>query len=252
MVRKRIVTVLTLLDGILFRTKLFEADYRYTHSFVDTWSVDEVVVLDITRHGCRRPASDRNDFTRVVQRLARDCFVPLAAGGGIRNLDDVRSFMGIGADKVVINTAAINQPQFIEEIARQYGSQCVIVSIDARRGMNGGYETYTSWGQHPTGLHPAEWAREAQNRGAGEILITSIEKDGSLQGYDLQLCRAVSDAVSIPVLVCGGAGNWQHFVEGFEIGRASAVCTTCIYHFTESSIMSAKKYLTKTGIKVRP
>ena len=247
MLRKRLVTVLTFNDGVLFRTKLFEPDYRYTLNFVDAWSIDEIAVLDITRPS----QGDRENFFKVIEQFARGCFVPLAAGGGIRSLEDVKRYLGLGADKVVVNTRAIERPEFITEIARLYGSQCVVLSIDAKKKEGGGYEVYSHFGGRETGLDPADWARRGEELGAGEILITSIDRDGSLQGYDLDLCRRVSDAVNAPVLILGGAGNWKHFVEGFAEGCASAVCTQNIYHFTESSIRSAKTYLKGAGVEVR-
>ncbi|MFQ5763666.1 MAG: imidazole glycerol phosphate synthase subunit HisF [Rhodospirillales bacterium] len=245
MLRHRLVTVLTFNDGTLFRTKLFEPDYRYTHNFVDSWLVDEIVMLDVTRTG-----GDNKAFLDVVGRFAHDCFVPLAVGGGIRTLADVRTFTAMGADKVVVNSGAVERPELISEIASAYGSQCVVLSIDARK-TDGGYEVYAGCGGKATGLDPAEWAKEGENLGAGEVLITSVERDGSLQGYDLDLCRRVSDAVTVPVLVLGGAGTWKHFVEAIEQGGASAVCTQNIYHFTESSILSAKKFLADHGVAVR-
>jgi cyclase len=246
MLRKRLVTVLTFSDGVLFRTKLFRPDYRYTHNFVDTWSVDEIAALDVTRPG----EGERGNFFKVVSHLARNCFVPLAAGGGIRSLDDVKRFMDVGADKVVVNTGAVRRPELISEIARGYGAQCVVLSIDAGRTADGGYEVRSDFGARPAGLDPAAWARRGEALGAGEILVTSIERDGSLEGYDLELCRRVIAAVRVPVLVLGGAGSWKHFVDGFSVG-ASAVCTQNIYHFTDTSIQSAKKFLAKHGIPVR-
>ena len=247
MVRKRLITVLTFNNGVLFRTKLFVPDYRYTLNFVDAWSVDEIVALDITRPG----EGEKENFYKAVSWLAGKCFVPLAAGGGVKTIDDFRTLLSIGADKVIINTAAVKSPGFITEAAKLYGSQCVVVSIDAKSNGNSGYETFTSNGAEQTGLDPVEWSRKAQDLGAGEILITSIEKDGSLEGYDNELNQAVSEAIDIPLLVCGGAGKWQDFVDGFVKGKASAVCTTNIYHFTEASIKSAKQYLKKADIPVR-
>lgn len=246
MLRKRLITVLTFNDGVLFRTKLFTPDYRYTLNFVDAWSVDEIVVLDVTR-----PATgSRDNFFPVVRDFARRCFVPLTAGGGIRSLDDARRLIDLGADKVAVNTGALDRPALIGEIAKLYGAQCVVCAIDARRAGNG-YETMAEFGSRPTGLAPEDWARRAEAAGAGEILLTSIERDGSLQGYELELCRRVAEAVRIPVLICGGAGAWSHFVDGFAKGGASAVCTANIYHFTESSIASAKQFLHRAGIPVR-
>lgn len=247
MLRNRLITVLTFNNGVLFRTKDFNPDYRYTLNFVDAWSIDEIVVLDISRPG----QGDRENFHRVVDHFARRCFVPLTAGGGVRTIDDFKTMLGVGADKVAINTEAVRRPEFIFEAAQRYGSQCVTVSIDAKKNGSGRYEVFARFGTEPTGLDPVEWARRAEELGAGEILITSIEKDGSLEGYDNELNRMVSAAVSIPVLVCGGAGKWHDFVDGFTAGKATAVCTTNIYHFTEASIRSAKAYLDRAGVCVR-
>jgi cyclase len=243
--RNRLVTVLTLNDGVLFRTKEFIPDYRYTLNFVDLWSIDELIVLDVTRPG----QGDRAHFYDAVSTLAANCFVPLAVGGGVRTLDDARMLLSVGADKVVINSGAFERRELIAEIATAYGAQCAVVAIDARQ--HAGYEVFSHFGARPTGYAPAAWARQAEQLGAGEIMITSIEKDGSLEGYDNVLNRLVSDAVTVPVLACGGAGNWQHFVDAFRDGGASAVCTTNIYHFTETSIRSAKRFLDRAGIAVR-
>lgn len=247
MLRKRLVTVLTFNDGVLFRTKLFEPDYRYTLNFVDAWSVDEVVILDVTRPG----KGDRENFYKVVDHFARSCFVPLAVGGGIRDLDEVRKLMRMGADKVVLNTGALERPEFITETARLYGAQCVVLSIDGKKTGEGEYEAYSTFGTTPTGMTPAEWAAKGEELGAGEVLITSIERDGWLQGYDLDLCRQVTEAVNVPVLVLGGAGSWKHFSEAFDDCGVSAVCTQNIFHFTEQSIHSAKAFLARKGIDVR-
>jgi len=246
-VRNRLVTVLTLNDGILFRTKHFTPDYRYTSNFVDLWSIDEIVVLDVTRPG----HGERAHFYDAVSRLAENCFVPLAVGGGVRSFADARMLLSVGADKIVVNTGALERPELITEIATAYGAQCVVVSIDAQPLGEGRYDVRSHFGATSTGLSPGQWARRAESLGAGEIFITSIDKDGSLEGYDNELNKLVSDAVAVPVLVCGGAGNWQHFVDGFRIGGASAVCTTNIYHFTDTSIRSAKRFLEQAGISIR-
>jgi imidazole glycerol-phosphate synthase subunit HisF len=247
MLRNRLITVLTLNDGVLFRTKQFVPDYRYTLNFVDQWSIDEVVALDITRPG----HGDRAHFYDVVSKLATNCFVPLAVGGGVRSLDDAQTLLNVGADKVVVNTGALERPALIQEIARAYGAQCVVLAMDVRRMASGAYEVHSTFATRATGRDPQSWAREAETLGAGEILVTSIERDGSLEGYDNVLNRSVANAVTVPVLVAGGAGQWQHFVDAFVIGGASAVCTTNIYHFTDTSVRSAKRFLQKSGIPVR-
>ncbi len=246
MLRKRIITVLTLNDGTLFRTKLFTPDYRYTLNFVDAWSVDEIVMLDVTRG----TAPDRTSFFETVGTFAENCFVPISVGGGIRALDDVKRYMDAGADKVVINTGALERPALITEIANAYGAQCVVLSIDARK-TDTGYEVMSAAGSQPTGRDPVAWASEGEALGAGEILITSIERDGSLEGYDLDLCETVAAAVTVPVQVLGGCGNWKHMEAAFKIPGIAAACTQNIYHFTEASISSAKKYLARRNIDVR-
>jgi cyclase len=231
MVRKRLIAVLTMNNGVLFRTRNFIPDYRYTFNFVDAWSVDEVVLLDITRLG----EGTRQNFFKVVSLFAKNCFVPLTVGGGVRSIDDFKILLSIGADKVVINTQALLKPTFITEAAKLFGSQCVVVSLDTKHNGGEDYEVLSHFGTRPTGLTAQEWAK----------------MDGTLQGYDNRLNKMVSDAVDIPVLVCSGAGNWKNFLDGFKEGGASGVCTTNIYHFTESSIKSAKQYLIRAGIDMR-
>ena len=247
MVRKRLITVLTVNNGVLFRTRNFIPDYRYTLNFVDAWSVDEVVLLDITRPG----EGDRENFFETVKHFSRNCFVPLTVGGGVRSVEDFRILLNMGADKVAINTCAIHRPEFVTEAARLYGSQCVVVSIDAKQEDDGRYGVYTDLGTKRYPAEPGDWARSAQECGAGEILVQSIDKDGTLEGYDNTLNRLVSEAVAVPVLVCSGAGKWSNFVDGFRSGGASGVCTTNIYHFTETSIKSAKQFIHHAGIDVR-
>ncbi len=247
MLRKRLIVVLTLNDGVLFRTRNFVPDYRYTLNFVDMWLVDELVVLDITRPG----QGERAHFYQAVEEIAGRCFVPLAVGGGVRDLAEVKTLMEAGADKVVVNSEAVRRPALINEIAESYGSQCVVVSIDAKRVPDDGYRVFIDHGKHQTELDPADWAVTCQQRGAGEIFLTSIDRDGMLEGYDNELNEGVSQRVQIPLLVCGGAGNWKHFADGFRRGGGDAVCTTNIYHFTDKSIMAAKKFLERKDIPVR-
>jgi cyclase len=182
-IRKRLITVLTFNNGILFRTKDFIPDYRYTFNFVDAWSIDEIVVLDVTRPG----EGERENFYHVISQFAERCFVPLAAGGKVKSIDDFHIFLSIGADKVTINTEAFRNPKIITEAAQIFGSQCVVVSIDAKKNENGVYEVYIENGSIPTGMDPATWAIIAAECGAGEVMISSIDKDGSLEGYDNDL-----------------------------------------------------------------
>lgn len=208
--------------------------------------VDELVFLDITatRDG-RSP-----DFN-MVDELADECFMPLAVGGGVRTVEDVRRLLRVGADKVVINTAAVETPLLIRQVAQRFGSQCLVVSIDAMRRADGKYEVYTHAGTVPTGRDPVLLAREAEALGAGEILITSIERDGTMTGYDLELTSCVSQAVSIPVIAAGGAGSYEHMAQAVNIGKASAVAAASLFHFTQQTPLEAKRYLREQNINVR-
>ena len=247
MLRNRLITVLTFNNGILFRSKNFIPDYRYTLNFVDSWLVDEIIILDITRE--RKKSSEK--FYENVKKFAQDCFVPLTVGGLVSSESDFSKLLHCGADKIAINTKAIENPDLITTGAKKYGSQCVVVSIDVRKKQDGKYEVFSKCGTFATGLDPVKWAKKVQDYGAGEIMLTSIDKDGSLEGYDNNLNSMVSEAVEIPVLVSGGAGKWQDFVDGIKIGKAAGVCTTNIYHFTASSIVSAKNFMHDKGVHIR-
>jgi len=187
----------------------------------------------------------------VLANVAGECFMPLTAGGGISTLDDIRTLLKAGADKVSVNTAAVRRPAFITEGARAFGSQCIVVSIDAKMVGDGKYEVFTHSGTRPTGLDPVDWARQVADAGAGEILLTSIDRDGTRMGYDLDLIRMVSGAVNIPVIASGGVGKLQDLVDGITLGHASAVAAASIFHFTDQSPIKAKAYMRRKGIKVR-
>jgi cyclase len=250
MLRKRIISVLMINDGVLFRTKNFNPDYRYTLNFVDSWNIDEIVMLDITR---KKTIESENNFFKIVETVASKCFVPMAVGGGIRSIKDVSKFMDSGADKVVINTGAIRDPSIITEISKSYGMQSLVLSVDFKKVSTekNRFEVFSDFGSNPTGLDPLSWCKKGESYGAGEIIINSIDRDGSLMGYEIDLCKLLSKELTIPILISGGAGNWKHFEEGFVKGNADAVCTSNIYHFTETSINSAKKYLKSKNISIR-
>ena len=239
----RLIVCLTINDGVLFRTKLFEPDYMYTHNFVDAWEVDELVIVDITR-GVR----DRKKFLRTVRDISDKAFVPITLGG-VHSSSCVAEFFNHGADKVLINTAAIEQPSLVTRIAEKYGNQAVVTGIDVKETADG-YRVFSHQGTVDTGKTPTSWAMEAERLGSGEILLTSIDLDGSLQGYDLTLTKAVVDSVSVPVVPLGGAGAWPHFVDAIKVG-AHGVATQNIYHFTSSSILSAKRVMKDNNITVR-
>lgn len=208
--------------------------------------VDELIYLDITATNQGRPP----DF-QTVDELADECFMPLTVGGGVRSVEDVRRLLQVGADKVAINTAAVETPELIRKVADRFGAQCVVVSIDARRHADGSYEVYTHSGTVGTGKDPVWLAKEMESLGAGEILLTSIDRDGTMSGYDVELVRRASAAVSIPVIASGGAGTYAHIAEVLQEGKASAVAAASIFHFTEQTPLEAKGYLRAQGFRVR-
>lgn len=209
--------------------------------------VDELVLVDIVAH----KSGDCLDF-ESVNEFGEDCFVPLTVGGGITRVDQVQKLLRAGADKVSVNTAAYSRPELVSEIARRHGAQCVVASIDVRKDPAAGrWHCFSQAGQHPTGREVRQWAHEIEDRGAGEILITSIDRDGTLQGYDLALIEAVVSAVKIPVIASGGAGNYQHMVDAIKNAGASAVAAASIFHFTEQTPAGAKAAMGAAGIPVR-
>lgn len=211
----------------------------------DKQGADELVLLDITA------SSDaRNIMTDIVSHVANSIFIPFTVGGGIRTVDDFTQLLRAGADKVSVNSAAIKRPDIINEAAYKFGSQCVVAAIDAKR-KDGSWEVYINGGRVPMGIDAVEWAREAEKRGAGEILLTSMDCDGQKQGYDLELTRAVSESVGIPVIASGGAGALEHFKDAFTLGKADAVLAASLFHFGEIPIPVLKEYLHKENIPVR-
>lgn len=210
---------------------------------------DELVFLDITA-----TPEERNTMVDVVERISMEVFMPLTVGGGLRNIDDMQRMLRAGADKVSINTAPVLKPALITEGAVKFGSQCVVVAIDAKRVGNGEkprWEVYVTSGQRPTGLDAVEWARKAVELGAGEILLTSIDADGHRAGYDIELTRTISEAVSVPVIASGGAGNLEDLYRALVMGKADAVLAASIFHYGMYSIKETKEYLAKKGIPVR-
>ncbi len=215
----------------------------------DAEGADEVIFLDITA------SSDaRNTIVDLARRTAEHLFIPFTIGGGIRSVDDARRLLREGADKVSVNTAAVQRPQLVEELSAEFGAQCVVVAIDARRSgvTPSGFEVFIRGGRTPTGLDALAWAKEAESRGAGEILLTSMDRDGTRDGFDLALTRAVSEAVNIPVIASGGVGTLEHLVEGVLQGKADAVLAASIFHFGQHSVAEAKAVLRAAGLQVRP
>ena len=207
---------------------------------------DEIVFLDITASHEKRPI-----LLASVQRTADQVFIPLTVGGGIRRLDDIDQLLRAGADKVALNTAVVRAPQLIDDAASRFGSQCIVVAIDARRVASGGWHVFTHGGREDAGRDAVEWAKECVDHGAGELLLTSMDRDGTGEGYDIELLRAVGDAVSVPIIASGGAGNPEHLREALVEGRADAALAASIFHFDHFPVPVAKKYLHEHGVSVR-
>ena len=256
MLAKRIIPCLDVKDGLVVKGVSFvnlrkAGDPVEIAKIYDQEAADELCFLDITAsHEKRKILLD------VVQRTAEQVFMPLTVGGGIRDLEDIRTLLLAGADKVSINTAAVEDPDFVLKASGRFGSQCIVVAIDAKRvnSRQGTvrWEVYTHGGRKATGLDAVEWARKMESFGAGEILLTSMDKDGTKEGYDLELTRSVSDTVRVPVIASGGAGTLDHLCEAFLEGHADAVLAASIFHYREYTITQAKAHLSKRGIPVRP
>jgi len=212
----------------------------------DEQGADELTFLDITA------SSDQRDIIlHVIEAVAEQVFIPLTVGGGVRAVEDVRRLLNAGADKISMNSAAVQSPALVAQASARYGAQCIVVAIDAKQVAPGRWEVFTHGGRRATGLDAVAWAREVQRLGAGEILLTSMDRDGTREGFDLALTRAVSEAVSIPVIASGGVGNLQHLADGVTLGRADAVLAASIFHFGEHTVGEAKRHLATQGIPVR-
>ena len=212
----------------------------------DEQGADEITFLDITAS-----SDDRDIILHVVEQVAEQVFIPLTVGGGVRVVEDVRRLLNAGADKVSMNTAAVNNPQLVHDASSKVGSQCIVVAIDAKQTAPGKWEVFTHGGRNNTGLDAIEWARKVESLGAGEILLTSMDRDGTRSGFDLALTRAVSDAVRIPVIASGGVGTLEHLAEGVSEGRADAVLAASIFHFGQHTVREAKELMRARGIEVR-
>ncbi|MCG3185678.1 MAG: Imidazole glycerol phosphate synthase subunit HisF [Rhodocyclaceae bacterium] len=251
MLAKRIIPCLDVnagrvVKGVNFVSLVDAGDPVEVARRYDQEGADELAFLDITA------SSDARDLIlHVIEQVADQVFIPLTVGGGVRSVEDVRRLLNAGADKVSINTSAVLDPGLVEQASGRVGSQCIVVAIDAKRRPQGGWEVYTHGGRRPTGMEVVDWAGRVVALGAGEILLTSMDRDGTRQGFDLELTRAVSDAVEVPVIASGGVGSLQHLYEGVSIGHADAVLAASIFHFGEYSIRAAKAFLHERGIEVR-
>ena len=249
--KKRLIPALLLREGRCVKGRQF-ANFRDTGNpltaarVYDAQGADELVFLDIT-------ASSRGHATTVdvIHHVAEEVFMPLCVGGGLRTVEDIREMLEAGADKVSLNTAVEERPELIAQAARRFGNQCVVVSIDCRLRDDGSHEVFTYAGTHATARDPLEWAREAVDLGAGEIFLTSIDREGTMEGYDLELVRAVADAVTVPVIAHGGCGTLTHLVEAIVEGHADAVSCASILHFTDQSVIKARAHMKTYGVDVR-
>ena len=212
----------------------------------DRAGADELTFLDITA-----THENRDTIYDVVGRTAEQCFMPLTVGGGVRVVDDIRKLLLAGADKVSINTAAVHRPDFVREAAEKFGSQCIVVAIDAKQVAPGRFEIFTHGGRNPTGLDAVEWARRMTEYGAGEILLTSMDRDGTKRGFNIPLTRAVADAVTVPVIASGGVGGLQDLADGIQLGHADAVLAASIFHYGQHTVQEAKRFMAQQGIPMR-
>jgi cyclase len=263
--KNRLIPVLFLRNGFLVRSESFSVHQNLGNPVAqveryNSWDVDELIYIDISERqdydNVRSDLGDLQGFAPktiddIITIVAGKCFMPLTFGGGIRTLEDARRRFALGADKITINSQALREPELIASLAKEFGSQAIVVSIDSRLVPTQGHMVFTSWGRESTGRKVADWAREAQERGAGEILINSIDKDGKATGYDLELVRAVVEVTSIPVIACGGAGSYKHFADAIRDGGASAAAAGNIFHFKELAYPMAKRQLKKAGVNVR-
>lgn len=252
MLKARIIPCLDVKDGrtvkgVNFVDLVDAGDPVEQARFYDEQGADELTFLDITASH-----ENRDTIFDVVNRTAEQCFMPLTVGGGVRQVEDIRKLLLAGADKVSINTAAVHRPEFVGEAAEKFGSQCIVVAIDARSTGPNKWEIFTHGGRESTGIDAIIWAGKMANLGAGEILLTSMDRDGTRSGFDIELTRALSDSVQIPVIASGGVGTLDHLVEGIRDGHASAVLAASIFHFGEYSIIEAKAHMAAAGVAVRP
>lgn len=251
MLTKRIIPCLDVMEGRVVKgTNFLElkdaGDPVENAKAYEEQLADELCFLDITAsHEKRRTILD------VVERVSHEVFMPLTVGGGIRTTDDIRDILRAGADKVTVNTTAVENPEFVRESSEIFGSQCICIAIDAKGREGGGFEVYTYGGRRPTGIDAVGWAKRVEELGAGEILLTSMDRDGTKAGFDIELTRAIADSVNIPVIASGGVGTLEHLYDGLALAKADAVLAASIFHYREFTVVDAKRYLRSRGVNVR-
>lgn len=250
MLAKRIIPCLDVKSGRVVKGTQFlnlrdAGDPVENARFYDEQGADEIAFLDITAS-----YEERDILIDIVRRTAEEIFIPLTVGGGVRSLEDIRKLLKAGADKVSINTAAVKDPHLVERATKRFGSQCIVIAIDAKK-KGDGWEVFTHGGRVPTGIDAVEWAKRVEEMGAGEILLTSMDRDGTKDGYDIELTRTISECVGIPVIASGGVGTLEHLYEGLVLGKADAVLAASIFHYREYTIAQVKSYLKEKGVVVR-
>ena len=262
MLKKRLIPCLFMKNGHLVRSEKFLYHQLLGNPIaqverINSWSADELIYIDISEddyYDLRRDDQKiKNIYSiyDIIEKVSKTCFIPLTFGGNIKTTEDIKQLLKRGADKVLINTIAFDNKNFIADSVKMFGSQCIIVGIDVKVNSKKEYEVYVEHGKKATGLNPVEWAKEVERQGAGEIFINSIDRDGTAEGYDIKLIKMITGAVSIPVIACGGVGVFEHFIDGINQGQAAAVAAGNIVTFTENSVIQAKKVLENSGIDVR-
>lgn len=254
MLTVRVIPVLLLKNGRMVKTKKFGIEGTRdvgwpatTARIYNSQDADELIFLDISA-----TRESRKFLQDTLRDVARNCFVPITAGGGIKSLKDIKNILSAGADKISINTIAFENPRFIKAASKRFGNQCITVSVDVKKMPNGKYELFTHGGKTKTGTDALEFAKQAVKNGAGEILLTSIDNEGTMKGYDLELIKKFSESLPVPLIAHGGAGDRQDFVDAVKIGHASAVAAASIFHFTDSNLTQVKSFLHNSGVPVRP
>ena len=245
MLAKRIIAVLTFDNGVLTRTKNFVQDYKYTKNFVNNSLFDGIVLIDVSND-----KKNRKNFYNVVKNFAKNCFVPICVGGMISSIEEVKLFQKLGADKILINSILKTNEKIVKQIVKIFGNQFIVVGVDIKK-IKSNYFCYYNRGRKKINISLKDWIKKIKLIGPGEVLLQSIDRDGSLRGYDLKITKLVKKELLCSILVCGGAGNWKHFLEAFKLCNIDAVCTNNIYHLTYQSILNAKKYCQKNSIDIR-
>ncbi len=245
MIAKRVIVVLTFFEGVLYRTKKFKPDYRYTDNFIDNKLVDEIVIIDVSE-----TKTNRNLFYNSIKKISKSCFVPITVGGHIDDINEIKILQNCGADKILINSLIHKNIEMVKKITKKYGNQFVIGGIDFLL-EDEIYKIYIDHAKKKLSISIEDCLKKFQECNIGEILVQSIERDGSLRGYDSEINTKIKRNTNLPVIVCGGAGNWDHFIEAFNISNVDGVCTNNIYHYSEKSLSLIKKTLHKKGIYVR-